>query len=214
MTHAFFKALMFMAAGSVIAAMAGEQNIDRMSGLRRAMPFTFAAFLVAALALSGVPGFSGYFSKDEILAFAAERGGGYWIFYAVGTLVAAHDRVLRVPDGLPRLRGRADAEARELEQGHLHHAEPRQPGHGRAGGHRRRLSRAPSTTSPSGSAGCGADGDPGRPGRSSRAWSRSPAYARGRELPRPDVRGLAVRGRRRLDRHRVARAGRRRASPR
>ena len=55
MTHAFFKALMFMAAGSVIAAMAGEQNIDRMSGLRRAMPFTFVAFLVAALALGRVP---------------------------------------------------------------------------------------------------------------------------------------------------------------
>ena len=52
-----------------------------MSGLRRAMPRTFIAFLVAALALAAFPGFSGYFSKDEILAFAAERGGGYWILY-------------------------------------------------------------------------------------------------------------------------------------
>src|ERR671924_1173889 len=88
MTHAFFKALMFMAAGSVIAAMAGEQNIDRISGLRRAMPLTFLGFLFAALALGAFPGFSGYFSQDDILAFAAERGGGYWRIYAAGTLGA------------------------------------------------------------------------------------------------------------------------------
>src|SRR5687767_10483131 len=55
MTHAFFKALMFMAAGSVIAAMAGEQNIDKISGLRRAMPLTFVGFLVAALTLGAFP---------------------------------------------------------------------------------------------------------------------------------------------------------------
>jgi NADH-quinone oxidoreductase subunit L len=126
-THAFFKALMFMAAGSVIAAMAGEQNIDRMSGLRRAMPFTFAMFLVAALALSAFPGLSGYFSKDEILAFEAERGGGFWILYGVGTLVAlmtafyAFRMVFRVFWGEP------NSEARELEQGHIAHAEPFNP---------------------------------------------------------------------------------------
>jgi NADH-quinone oxidoreductase subunit L len=127
MTHAFFKALMFMAAGSVIAAMAGEQSLDRISGLRRATPFTFAAFLVAALALGAFPGFSGYFSKDEILAFAAERGGGYWVLYAVGTVAAlltafyAFRLVFRVFFGPP------SPEARELEQGHLHHAEPFNP---------------------------------------------------------------------------------------
>jgi NADH-quinone oxidoreductase subunit L len=127
MTHAFFKALMFMAAGSVIAAMAGSQDIDRMSGLRRAMPFTFAAFLVAALALAAFPGFSGYFSKDEILAFAAERGGAYWLLYVAGTLAAlmtafyAFRIVFRVFGGEP------NAEARELERGHLHHTEPANP---------------------------------------------------------------------------------------
>ncbi|HZO60927.1 MAG TPA: NADH-quinone oxidoreductase subunit L [Solirubrobacterales bacterium] len=127
MTHAFFKALMFMAAGSVIAAMAGNQNIDRMSGLRRAMPFTYVAFLVAALALAAFPGFSGYFSKDEILAFAAERGGGYWILYVAGTVAAvmtafyAFRMVFRVFWGEP------SEEARELERGHLHHAEPMNP---------------------------------------------------------------------------------------
>jgi NADH-quinone oxidoreductase subunit L len=127
MTHAFFKALMFMGAGSVIAAMGGNQNIDRMSGLRRAMPFTAAAFLVAALALGAFPGTSGYFSKDEILAFAAERGGGYtWIFVfgAIGALLTAiysFRMVFRVFWGPP------SAEARELEQGHVHHAEPANP---------------------------------------------------------------------------------------
>jgi NADH-quinone oxidoreductase subunit L len=127
MTHAFFKALMFMAAGSVIAAMAGNQNIDRMSGLRRAMPFTAAAFLVAALTLGAFPGTSGYFSKDEILAFAAERGGGYsWIYVAgvIGALLTAiyaFRMVFRVFYGPP------SPEARELEQGHIHHAEPANP---------------------------------------------------------------------------------------
>jgi NADH-quinone oxidoreductase subunit L len=127
MTHAFFKALMFMAAGSVIAAMAGTQDIDRMRGLRRAMPFTSAAFVVAALALAAFPGFSGYFSKDEILAFAAERGGAYWLLYAAGTLAAlmtafyAFRIVFRVFGGEP------NEEARELERGHLHHAEPVNP---------------------------------------------------------------------------------------
>jgi NADH-quinone oxidoreductase subunit L len=127
MTHAFFKALMFMAAGSVIAAMAGNQNIDRMSGLRRALPFTAAAFLVAALALGAFPGTSGYFSKDEILAFAAERGGAYtWIYVAgmIGALLTAiyaFRMVFRVFGGPP------SPEARELEQGHVHHAEPVNP---------------------------------------------------------------------------------------
>jgi NADH-quinone oxidoreductase subunit L len=127
MTHAFFKALMFMAAGSVIAAMAGSQNIDRMSGLRRAMPFTYVAFLVAALVLAAFPPLSGYFSKDEILAFAAERGGGYWILYLAGTVAAvmtafyAFRMVFRVFGGEP------NEEARELERGHLHHADPVNP---------------------------------------------------------------------------------------
>ena len=78
MTHAFFKALLFMAAGSVISAMGGNQSLDRMSGLRRALPFTFVCFLIGGLALSGVPPFSGYFSKDSILLFVAGRGGWHW----------------------------------------------------------------------------------------------------------------------------------------
>ena len=75
MTHAFFKALLFMAAGSVIAAMGGDQNLDRMGGFRKVMPFTFGCMVIGGLALSGVPPFSGFFSKDEILSLEFERGG-------------------------------------------------------------------------------------------------------------------------------------------
>jgi NADH-quinone oxidoreductase subunit L len=74
MTHAFFKALLFMAAGIVIHALAGEQDIRRMGGLRRYMPRTWWAFLVGALALAAVPPFAGFFSKDSIIAAAFDRG--------------------------------------------------------------------------------------------------------------------------------------------
>src|ERR671916_694522 len=74
MTHAFFKALLFMAAGSLIAAMAGVQDLDRMSGFRKAMPFTFGAMAIGGLALAGIPPFSGFFSKDEIMAYLLARG--------------------------------------------------------------------------------------------------------------------------------------------
>ena len=84
MTHAFFKALLFMAAGSVISAMAGEQSLNRMSGFKRVMPFTYACFVIGGLALAGIPPFSGFFSKDEILADIGARGGGWWVFYVAG----------------------------------------------------------------------------------------------------------------------------------
>ena len=75
MTHAFFKALLFMGAGSVIGAMAGAQDMDKMGGFRRAMPFTFVCMVIGGLALAGVPPFSGFFSKDEILTFVAVAPG-------------------------------------------------------------------------------------------------------------------------------------------
>src|SRR5205807_841055 len=84
MTHAFFKALLFMGAGSVIAAMGGEQSLDKMGGFRRAMPFTFATFTIGALALSAFPPLAGLFSKDAILAFDLHRGGLYALL-AAGT---------------------------------------------------------------------------------------------------------------------------------
>ena len=75
MTHAFFKALLFLSAGVIIHHLGGEQDIRRMGGLRKAMPFTHAAFLVGALALAGIPPLSGFWSKDGIIASALADGG-------------------------------------------------------------------------------------------------------------------------------------------
>jgi NADH-quinone oxidoreductase subunit L len=84
MTHAFFKALLFMAGGMVIHALAGEQDMRRMGGLRGLMPWTYRAFLVGALALAGVPPFSGFFSKDSILAAALASGWYGQVLWAAG----------------------------------------------------------------------------------------------------------------------------------
>ncbi|HUO35036.1 MAG TPA: NADH-quinone oxidoreductase subunit L [Candidatus Acidoferrum sp.] len=73
MTHAFFKGLLFLAAGSVIHAMGGEQDMRQMGGLRRHIPITYWTMLIATLAIAGIPGFAGFFSKDEILE-AAQSG--------------------------------------------------------------------------------------------------------------------------------------------
>jgi NADH-quinone oxidoreductase subunit L len=127
MTHAFFKALLFMAAGSVIAAMANNQNIDRMGGFRRALPFTSILLIVGALALAGYPGMSGFFSKDEILVFAAERGEMYWIFAIGGYLGALLTAFYAFRIGFRVVYGDPVPEARELEEGHLAHGEPVNP---------------------------------------------------------------------------------------
>jgi len=127
MTHAFFKALLFMAAGSVIAAMAARQNIDGMSGFRRALPLTSALLIVGALALAGFPGMSGFFSKDEILVFAAERGGMYWIFAIGGYVAAFLTAFYAFRIGFRVVLGKPNPEAAELERGHLAHAEPANP---------------------------------------------------------------------------------------
>lgn len=127
MTHAFFKALLFMGAGSVIGAMSGVQNIDRMGGFRRAMPFTFATFTIGALALSGFPFFSGFFSKDEIIGAAFDRGGLYAVLAVLASIAAgltafyAFRMVFRVFFGEPV------PEALELERGHMVHHEPANP---------------------------------------------------------------------------------------
>jgi NADH-quinone oxidoreductase subunit L len=84
MTHAFFKALLFMAAGLVIHALAGEQDIRKMGGLRRLMPFTFVAFIVGTLSLTGIPPFAGFFSKDSILAAALSQGWYGQLLWAAG----------------------------------------------------------------------------------------------------------------------------------
>src|SRR5437763_825633 len=88
MTHAFFKALLFMAAGIVIHALAGEQDIRKMGGLRRFLPRTYWAFVVGSLALGGVPPFSGFFSKDSILAAALAHGWYGQLLWVAGMVGA------------------------------------------------------------------------------------------------------------------------------
>src|SRR5436305_7737328 len=79
-THAFFKALLFLSAGSVIHGLHDEQDMMRMGGLRRAMPFTAAVWVVGWLAMVGIPPLSGYFSKDQVVAAASLSGRtGLWI---------------------------------------------------------------------------------------------------------------------------------------
>lgn len=85
LTHAFFKALMFLGAGSVIHAMSNEQDMRRMGGLRKSLPITFITFFVGCLAIAGIPPFSGFFSKDEILLHAFEHSK---VLYAVGLFTA------------------------------------------------------------------------------------------------------------------------------
>ena len=86
MTHAFFKALLFLGAGSVIHSMHHEQDIQHYGGLRKHMPKTAATFLIAALAISGIPPLSGFFSKDEILWYSFANGG--FLFWLIGALTA------------------------------------------------------------------------------------------------------------------------------
>ena len=128
MTHAFFKALLFMAAGSLIAAMAGEQSLDRISGFRRATPFTFGCFVVGGLALSGIPPFSGFFSKDAILLALGTRGGWHWALYVAGYIGALLTAIYTFRLIFRAFFGAPCAEASELEAGELHHASaPRNP---------------------------------------------------------------------------------------
>jgi NADH-quinone oxidoreductase subunit L len=90
-THAFFKALLFLGAGAVILAMHHEQDTDRMGGLKRRIPRTWGVFLIGVVAISGIPPFSGFFSKDEILlsAWTAESVPGHLWLWGIGVATAA-----------------------------------------------------------------------------------------------------------------------------
>ncbi|MGI8623119.1 MAG: NADH-quinone oxidoreductase subunit L [Solirubrobacteraceae bacterium] len=128
LTHAFFKALLFMAAGSVIAAMGGIQDLNRMGGFRKAMPFTYGCMVVGGLALAGVPPFSGLFSKDEILSLQFERGGYHVVLGVLGyvgsflTAVYTFRMIFRAFPNEPV------PEAAELADGHrTHHDTPVNP---------------------------------------------------------------------------------------
>ena len=88
-THAFFKACLFLGSGSVIHALSGEQDIRKMGGLRKWMPITFWTFLISSLAISGVFPFSGFFSKDEILGAAFEHSKVLWVIASLASILTA-----------------------------------------------------------------------------------------------------------------------------
>ncbi|MEW5701178.1 MAG: NADH-quinone oxidoreductase subunit L [Candidatus Zixiibacteriota bacterium] len=88
MTHAFFKALLFLGAGSVIHALTNEQDLRRMGGLRRFMPTTYWTFVVAALAIAGIPPLAGFVSKDEILWKSFSSPLGHWILWVAASITA------------------------------------------------------------------------------------------------------------------------------
>jgi NADH-quinone oxidoreductase subunit L len=135
MTHAFFKALLFMGAGSIIGAMGGEQSLEKMGGFRKALPFTFVCFIIGGLALSGIPPFSGFFSKDDILLVTAERGGWHWALYVIGYIGAFLTAIYTFRMIFRAFYGDPVAEAKEIDLDarppHLHHAEvPTNPANG------------------------------------------------------------------------------------
>ena len=111
--------------------MGGEQSLEKMGGFRKAMPFTYGCFIIGGLALSGIPPFSGFFSKDEILLVTGERGGWHWALYAIGYIGAFLTAIYTFRMIFRAFHGEPVAEARELEGGHLHHAEvPTNPANG------------------------------------------------------------------------------------
>ncbi len=131
MTHAFFKALLFMGAGSIIGAMGGAQSLTQMKGFRRALPFTYACFIIGGLALAGIPPFSGFFSKDEIMLFAGELGGWHWALYVAGYIGAFLTALYTFRMIFIAFHGEPCEEAKELLAGHLHHpAQPFNPADG------------------------------------------------------------------------------------
>jgi len=89
MTHAFFKALLFMAAGSVMHALSGELDMRKMGALRSKLPYTHWTYLFGTLAIAGIFPFAGFFSKDEILFYSLERHPGFWILGAVAAVMTA-----------------------------------------------------------------------------------------------------------------------------
>ena len=88
MTHAFFKALLFLGSGAVIHAMHEEQDIQKMGGLKKYLPVTYKTFWIGAIAIAGIPPFAGFFSKDEILWKAFQSEQGSWILWCLGALGA------------------------------------------------------------------------------------------------------------------------------
>ena len=119
MTHAFFKALLFLGAGSVIHAMSDEQDIRNMGGLRKALPVTFLTFLIGTIAISGIPPFAGFFSKDEILLHVFEHNKLMWVLGVFTSLLTSFYMFrLLFLTFFGRFRGTSE------QQHHLHESPP------------------------------------------------------------------------------------------
>ena len=136
-THAFFKALLFLGSGAVIHALAGEQDLRRMGGLRKALPITYRTFVIGAVAIAGVPGLAGFFSKDEILY--RTYASGHTVLWVVGVLtslltavymfrlvfLAFHGPSRSASHDAPSPAASAgQAHGHDLHGGHLHDAPP------------------------------------------------------------------------------------------
>lgn len=125
-THAFFKACLFLGAGSIIHALHHEQDMRNMGGLRKHMPITFVTFLISTLALSGIPPFAGFFSKDEILWKAFSSPQGSPVFWAIGSVAAAFTAFYMFRQVFLVFFG-------EYRGGHASHGEHDGHGHGHGG---------------------------------------------------------------------------------
>jgi NADH-quinone oxidoreductase subunit L len=139
MTHAFFKALLFLGAGSVIYGMHHEQDMRKMGGLASRMPVTHATMLIATIAIAGIPPFAGFFSKDEILAAALASGHlGVWFAGVVGAALTAFYMFrlyVLTFRGTPRFEEHADLHEAHVAAEHAAHAHGHGPGHDNAHGH-------------------------------------------------------------------------------
>ena len=123
-THAFFKAQLFLAAGLIIHALGNEQDVRRMGGLRTKMPFAFWAILTGVLSICGIPGFSGFFSKDQVI-YGALAHGHPWIYatsIATAGLTAYYMFRLLFITFLGEYRGNAESHAGASDAHHAHHA--------------------------------------------------------------------------------------------
>jgi NADH-quinone oxidoreductase subunit L len=132
MTHAFFKGLLFLAAGSVIHAVGGEQNMRKMGGLRKKIPWTFWTMTAGTLAIAGIPGLAGFFSKDEILWRSYQASWAYWLVGVITALLTSFYMFrLWFMTFFGEYRGEADADHGDAN----HSAQGAQGSHGHGGIH-------------------------------------------------------------------------------
>jgi NADH-quinone oxidoreductase subunit L len=132
MTHSFFKALLFLGAGSVIHAVGGEQDMRRMGGLRKLIPVTFWVVTIATIAIAGIPPFSGFFSKDEILGAVFHSPYGGPVIWGIGVLTAGFTSFYMFRLWFMTFFGELKLGSVDLgEEAHAAHA-PAQAGHGAA----------------------------------------------------------------------------------